>query len=142
MHARLHAGALQSLRRLQHVAELVVVTSRQHVIRAPTLAWVDSHFPAVFSGVHFGNHWALEGVSQSKVDMCAALGADVLVDDNPAYAEECAAAGVRVLLFDWMGGYPWASTPHGPAHPLITRVHDWEAVERAVAALRLEVDAV
>uniref|UniRef100_A0A1D2ABQ3 Uncharacterized protein n=1 Tax=Auxenochlorella protothecoides TaxID=3075 RepID=A0A1D2ABQ3_AUXPR len=128
-------GALESLKRLQPFAELVVVTSRQHVIQEPTLDWVETHFPQVFSSVHFGNHYALEGASLSKVEMCRGAGAQVLVDDNPRYAEECAEEGLHVLLFDWEGGYPWASTPAGPSHPRITRVHDWAGVERELHAL-------
>ena len=48
----------------------MVVTSRQHCIRQPTLAWVQEHFPDVFREVHFGNHWALEGKSKAKSEIC------------------------------------------------------------------------
>ena len=48
----------------------MVVTSRQHCIQQPTLAWVHEHFPNVFSEVHFGNHWALEGKSRAKSEIC------------------------------------------------------------------------
>ena len=64
------AGAFHSLQRLGQSCELVVVTSRQHCIQAPTLAWVEQHFPGVFSEVHFGNHWALEGQSKAKSEIC------------------------------------------------------------------------
>ena len=64
------AGALHSLQRLSKTCELVVVTSRQHCIQQPTLDWVDKHFPGIFSEVHFGNHWALEGKSKAKSEIC------------------------------------------------------------------------
>ena len=48
----------------------MVVTSRQHCIQQPTLAWVEEHFPGVFQEVHFGNHWALEGQSKAKSEIC------------------------------------------------------------------------
>lgn len=41
------------------------------------------------------------------------IGATVLVDDNPRYATECAAAGIDVLLYDWNHGYPWSKTSDG-----------------------------
>ena len=69
-HACCRAGALHSLRRLGQSCDLVVVTSRQHCIRAPTLAWVEQHFPGIFAEVHFGNHWALEGQSKAKSEIC------------------------------------------------------------------------
>lgn len=68
------AGAFHSLQRLGQSCELVVVTSRQHCIQAPTLAWVEQHFPGVFSEVHFGNHWALEGQSKAKSEICRSAG--------------------------------------------------------------------
>ena len=64
------AGALHSLQRLKAVSDLVVVTSRQHVIQKPTLQWLELHYPGIFEEVHFGNHWALEGISKSKSEIC------------------------------------------------------------------------
>lgn len=125
-------GSGETLRRLAHYTDLVVVTSRQHVIRAPTLEWLHSHFPGVFSDVHFGNHFALQGEAKPKSQMCRELGAEILIDDNPRYAMECADQGIQVLLFDWLLQYPWSKTAGGgPHHPLITRVRDWREVEVA-----------
>jgi hypothetical protein len=63
--------------------------------------------------VYFGNHWSLEGVSRKKSDICAAVGAAVLIDDNPSYATECAGAGMHVLLYDWDSSYPWSKLAPG-----------------------------
>ncbi len=41
------------------------------------------------------------------------IGATVLIDDNPQYAKDCAAAGMHVLLYDWKDGYPWSKTEDG-----------------------------
>jgi beta-phosphoglucomutase-like phosphatase (HAD superfamily) len=130
-------GAAPALARMGRYAKLAVVTSRQHVIRDATLDWLDAHFPDVFAagGVHFGNHWALSGTSRTKAEMCAELGASILIDDNPRYAVECAAAGVDVLLYDWEGGYPWAKLGEGEGGDRITVVRDWREVEAAVAAV-------
>ena len=64
------AGALHSLQRLKATNDLVVVTSRQHVIQKPTLKWLELHYPGIFQEVHFGNHWALEGISKPKSEIC------------------------------------------------------------------------
>lgn len=123
-------GAEASLRRLGKSCDLMVVTSRQHVIQEPTLIWLDQNFPGVFPEVHFGNHFALEGTSRKKSEICREIKADVLIDDNPGYAMDCAEAGMQVLLFDWNLKYPWAKTEEcGPHHSNITRVSDWAAVE-------------
>jgi hypothetical protein len=51
------AGAREALAQLSERFRFVVVTSRQHVIRESTLAWLQTHFPGVFHDVLFGNHW-------------------------------------------------------------------------------------
>ncbi|EFN53768.1 hypothetical protein CHLNCDRAFT_10527, partial [Chlorella variabilis] len=114
-------GAYDALVRLRGGCDLMVVTSRQHIIQEPTLDWLDRHFPEVFTEVHFGNHFALEGTSKKKSEICRAIGAEVLIDDNPAYAVECAQAGIHVLLYDWDHAYPWSKTAAGPVHERITR---------------------
>jgi hypothetical protein len=67
----------------------------------------------LFEEVHFGNHFALEGVARPKSEICRSIGARVLIDDNPRYAAECAEAGIHVLLFDWNNAYPWSKTSDG-----------------------------
>lgn len=138
-------GAAEALRTAREFgASLAVVTSRQHVIRQPTLDWLDAHFglPLFDAGVHFGNHWALEGRSTSKSELCGAIGASVLVDDNPGYAAECAEAGMRVLLYDWQGAYPWAKPPAAIGeHPNVEVVKDWGEVEAALRGIAAEVAA-
>lgn len=111
VNAQQHAGAKDALQRLKPHTELVVVTSRQNVIQEVTRDWVDTNFPDIFSEVHFGNHWAKSGASRSKSDMCLDVGADILIDDNPRYAYECATKGMDVLLYNWKHQYPWAQQP-------------------------------
>eukprot|EP00249_Psilotum_nudum_P018462 c26817_g1_i3 orf=723-1592(+) len=63
-------GAYQSLCHLAEFCHLVVVTSRQHVIEKPTLEWIERHYSGIFKEVHFGNHFALEGKSRPKCEIC------------------------------------------------------------------------
>ncbi|KAJ9530448.1 hypothetical protein QJQ45_012424 [Haematococcus lacustris] len=128
-------GAYDSLVRLSETCDLVVVTSRQHVIQDQTLDWIDAHYPGVFQEVYFGNHWSLSGPTRKKSEICQAVGASVLVDDNPGYAMECAAAGIHVLLYDWEQAYPWSKLAAGQHNPLISVVHDWQEVEQRLAVL-------
>ncbi|MCO5604305.1 hypothetical protein L7F22_058470 [Adiantum nelumboides] len=131
-------GAHQSLVQLAEFCDLVIVTSRQHVIRHQTLEWIERHFPRIFSDVYFGNHFALEGEARPKSEICRSIGAEVLIDDNPRYAVECAQHNIEVLLFDHNNSYPWSKTSDGPMHPLITRVQSWEDVESSLLARAYE----
>ena len=67
-------------------------------------------------------HAHMQSTLPACLPACRAIGAEVLIDDNPGYAQECAEAGIHVLLYDWQHGYPWSKTPGGgPTHDRITR---------------------
>ena len=50
---------------------------------------------------------AVQAISTSN-SLRRTIGAGLLIDDNPSYAVECAAAGIHVLLYDWNLSYPWS----------------------------------
>ncbi|KFK29926.1 hypothetical protein AALP_AA7G196200 [Arabis alpina] len=128
-------GAHQTLHKLSRYCDMSVVTSRQNAIKDHTLEWINIHFPGLFKQIHFGNHFALHGESKPKSEICRSFGAEILIDDNPRYAEECANIGMKVLLFDYENTYPWSKSESVDMHPLVTRVHNWEEVEQQILSL-------
>lgn len=40
--------------------------------------------------------FVLQGASRKKSEICASIGAHVLIDDNPSYAIDCASNGIQV----------------------------------------------
>lgn len=127
-------GAQQTLNNLSSFCDLSVVTSRQNVIKDHTIEWLEKHYSGLFKEIHFGNHFALDGESKPKSEICRSMGAKVLIDDNPRYALECAEVGIRVLLFDYQNSYPWCKTDSSNQHPLVTKVHDWKEVEQQLVS--------
>ncbi|XP_074280831.1 uncharacterized protein LOC141605823 [Silene latifolia] len=127
-------GAQKTLNKLSRFCNLSIVTSRQNVIKDHTLGWIAKHYPGLFDEIHFGNHFALDGESKPKSEICRSMGARVLIDDNPRYAIECAEVGIRVLLFDYENSYPWCKTGSSTEHPLVTKVHNWEEVEQQLVS--------
>lgn len=152
------AGAIETLRAHADHCRYVVVTSRQHSIAKQTLEWLSTHYPGIFADVLFGNHWGPSGTTKrTKLDMCRAAGATLLIDDSPAYAAEVASAGITALLF---GDYPWnrgdrheplvlppgggsgaaALLPAAGATeglpPLVHRVSSWAQVSELLGRLR------
>jgi 5'(3')-deoxyribonucleotidase len=126
-------GAHTALQNMRSFANLVVVTSRQHAIQQHTLAWLDANFPGAFDDVLFGNHFALSGAApRGKPELCLEADADVLVDDSPEYAVECANEGLEAVLFDWQWAYPWSKRSGGLPHPRVHRAPTWDAVEQQV----------
>ncbi|KAL6521308.1 hypothetical protein OROGR_017877 [Orobanche gracilis] len=127
-------GAREALQKLSEIFNLSIVTSRQNTIKEHTLEWIEKHYPGVFQEIQFGNHFALDGQSRPKSEICKSLGAKVLIDDNPRYAIECAEVGIKVLLFDYENSYPWCKSDNIPRHPLVTKVHNWKEVEHQLAS--------
>ncbi|XP_073143456.1 uncharacterized protein [Henckelia pumila] len=127
-------GARKALQNLSESCNLSIVTSRQNAIKEHTIEWIEKHYPDLFQEIHFGNHFALDGQSRPKSDICRSLGAKVLIDDNPRYAIECAEVGIKVLLFDYENSYPWCKMENICQHPLVTKVHNWEEVENQLAS--------
>ncbi|KAK4370157.1 hypothetical protein RND71_009632 [Anisodus tanguticus] len=134
-------GARQTLQKLSRFCNLSIVTSRQNAIKDHTIEWIERHYPGLFQDMHFGNHFALNGQSIAKSDMCRplkrfllSLGATVLIDDNPRYAIECAKVGIKVLLFDYENSYPWSKSESLNGHPMVRKVHNWGEVEHQLAS--------
>lgn len=113
--------SITAIKKLAQHYELHVVTGRPNFLAAATQAILDQHFPGLFKSVEFTHFFSEK--ARSKVDVCQALGADILIDDFLHHAESVARCGIQVLLF---GDYPWNQTETLPQN--IERVKDWSAV--------------
>lgn len=124
-------SALERLKQLGH--RLFVVTSRQLVIEEETKRWLDAHYPGLFDGVRFGNHYANQGNPISKPELCRQIGASVIIDDCLEYAQQCAEAEMTVFLFDWDGRYPWNKvSPESGLHHRIQRITSWDDIVNSI----------
>ena len=127
-------GSLEAVHALQELGELHFVTARQEVIAEKTHAWIKKHFGIDKHRIHLGNHWTRESDpnphKRTKAEMCRAIGAEILIDDAPTYALECAQAGMKVLLFDLHGEYKWNKPT--PPHSNISRVCNWKEAMKHV----------
>jgi len=131
-------GAFEALCEMQAWCDLHVVTSRQHVIQDITIEWLSTHYPGIFRSIKFGNHYAREGPTRKKSDLCKEIDADVLIDDNPDYAMDCAASGINVILYNWQNGYPWSRLSEKDDR--IREVTCWSDVPQTLRTMFLEQD--
>lgn len=60
-----------------------LIACRRTIAHAPRCLSKPACCPQLFNEVYFGNHFALEGTSRKKSDICKSIGAGVLIDDNP-----------------------------------------------------------
>lgn len=130
MHIKPKTGAVRALKILKHAGHvLYVITGRPAKGQERTKQWVHDNMPEVFEKIFCTDFHLVSGGEMTKGSICKQIGAQALVDDFPGYAEECLAAGVRVLLFDsfWNQGYALLAG--------MTRVHNWDEVIREIEKL-------
>lgn len=92
--------------------ELHMVTGRQTYLEEVTHRMLDMHLAGVLQTVEHTNYYADEEgsglVMRTKGEVCAALGADVLVDDHIVHGQSVLEYGLKeVIVF---GNYPWNCT--------------------------------
>lgn len=114
-------GSIEALKSLKDRYLLDIITSRPEAVRECTHAWIDRFFPNTFRTFHFTNGF---GASQNtrkrlKSEVCAEIGAAVLVEDALGHATDVSEKGIPVLLPD----RPWNQ---GPLPTGVTRVHSWD----------------
>ena len=64
---------------------MILVTARPSSLEKQTRGRLDKHFPNIFSQYKFGSIYHSTGITRSKAEMCAEIGADLFIDDNMRY---------------------------------------------------------
>lgn len=113
--------ALLHLKKLGH--KLFIVTGREDYTKEITQAWIQKHFPNIFSGIYHTNAY-VNGIKRIKKSVvCSQLEALVIIDDDMMHITDCLESGIKVIVFD----NPWNQ---GDFSNEINRVSKWtEAVE-------------
>ena len=117
-------GAISILKKLKEKNELVVVTSRGQSVVDMTYRSLESHFPDIFSDVHFVPLWGSDKKA-TKASICNDIGASYLIDDSVEHCKLAAEADINSILF---GDYGWNRFQHLPRR--ITRCKTWQEVWR------------
>lgn len=132
-------GAYEVLQELSEQHHLVIATSRRLQMKTDTLAWIDEHFPGIFtsSTVHFAGIWDEGGSDHSivmtKADLITQIGADILIDDQLKHCIAVAETGRNALLF---GDYTWNQQPILPSG--VVRCLGWDDVRSEIGRIANE----
>lgn len=98
-----YAEAVDAVKRLARRHELHLVTGRGSNVEAVTQAMVDEHFTSLFVSMeHTGSYKQPDGtfIRRTKGEVCKAINADILIDDNLDHARSVIEHGIdTVLLF-------------------------------------------
>lgn len=121
---------IEALTYLASLDELHMVTGRQSYLEAVTHRMLGTHLPGVFQSVEHTNYYAGEEgsglITRTKGEVCAAIGADALVDDHIVHGQSVLEHGVKEVVV-W-GDYPWNRTQRLGAG--MVRCVNWQEVFR------------
>lgn len=113
--------ARRVVRALKQKYDIVFITSRPTYQEVASRRWLDEHIDASIP-LYMSYHPGVNDTARSKGEICADLGATLLIDDNIANCQSAIDYGVDALLF---GSYGW--NEHAPKH--MKRCATWNEVE-------------
>lgn len=99
---------IESLQYLASVDELHMVTGRQTYLEEATHRMLERYLPGVFTTVEHTNYYLVQGSelkTRTKGEVCAQIGADILVDDHVDHGLSVLENGLKEVIV-W-GNYPW-----------------------------------
>lgn len=108
------------IKNLSKKHKIIVITSRPKTIKNETEKWIKKYFSSI-KEIYFTKEHYL-GKTKTKTEICKEINAEIIIEDNLGWAENCAENGIRVLLFN----YPW--NQREKLHPLIKRVNSWKEI--------------
>jgi 5'(3')-deoxyribonucleotidase len=120
-------GTIKAVKQLASDHELHLVTARDSTVMLVTQQMVDTYFPGCFASIEH------VGADASKGDICARIGAKVMIDDNVGHLETASENGVGLLI--WFGKYAWQEVQKERAQSLIglRSCHNWQDVVGVVS---------
>jgi len=118
-------GAKQAISYLLKKHRLTLITARPYDIETHSKEWLKKHFPNKFKAIHHTN-WVIDHgkVISKKSEICIKTGVEVMIEDGLEFANDCASAGIKVILLDM----PWNQTQI--LHKNIKRVYSWKEIKK------------
>lgn len=123
--------AALSINQLSRKNELYVLTSRPEISRSQTETWIAKHFPLLLQNLYFTSDFHPNN-SKPKSGLCLDLRIELMLEDAPDYALECAESGIKTLLFK----KPWNKKVR---HKNITRVENWQEALKEISSTNLYI---
>lgn len=121
--------AVEAINFLKEEHELFIITARQSYIKEETYKWLDTHFSDSFSAIYFAEHYGLkDSNNKRKSSICLDSKIELMLDDHPECALDCANCGINAFLFS----KPWNKSV---SHKRIIRVNSWIEVLKTIKLL-------
>ena len=118
-----HPDCLEHMKKLGVLGhELIIITSRQLIGEDETRAWLDKHFPNMFSQLHMMDGHVKTERAGGKGALCEELGVDVFIEDSAANANSAKSVKKVFLL-----SYPW--NRKAKLADNVERVNNWDELD-------------
>jgi phosphoglycolate phosphatase-like HAD superfamily hydrolase len=112
---------VRSLKQQWH--ELYVITARGDDLQEATIAWIEKHYPKMFSDIILANHYNEN--HRCKWDLCSYLWSQLMIEDTIHNAEKVSAQNVPVIMPE----KPWNAL-YVATSPLIHKASDYKQIEQ------------
>lgn len=122
------AGAFEAITNLAKEHTITFVTARYGPTREKTPIWLKNSFPNMNCNLIFAESF-LQNRLSAKADICKEKKIDIMIEDHPEYASECARAGITTLLLT----QPWNKNQE--LIPNLIRAHNWQEIEKVITEL-------
>ena len=118
--------AIKSLKSLIKKYELIIITGRPVRFKWKVQSWLKNKINRDLKIINAGE-WH-KGQGASKMEICKELNIQILLEDAPNTALDCAKNGIKVILFN----KPWN---HEVKHKFILRVENWKEAMKEINKL-------
>lgn len=121
-------GAAETLSRLKASCDVIAVTSRRSCTEIMTKQWLSKNLDGLVDNLYFSGAYdnlRPNSHTHTKGEICADLGVDVLIDDQPKHCLGVSEHGIKAVLF---GDYSWNRGVE--ISDKIRRASSWDEVAR------------
>ncbi len=121
-------GAIDGIKKISKKHTISFITSRPTFLEQKTKRWIKHYLPNYNFITYFTNQYTPHNISKlKKSDICKKLNINLIIDDAPVNALDCASNNIRVLLFT----RPWNTEMQNNEY--ITRVNSWKEIVKNLA---------
>ena len=120
-------GSSEIINNLNEQHEIVFITSRPKEHKEATKRYMKKYFPDELKIIHseeMDKNVGRGGDIVTKGDICEEEGVDVMIEDNPRYARDCAERGIFVFVLE----KPWNEEQDFEDYRNIEKISHWNEI--------------
>ena len=97
----------ESMKFLTNIADLYIVTGRQHYAKDLTYDFINQFYPNIFTDIILTKSYSLVDKEELKFNVCNSINANIMIDDNEKVLKDCLEFSLTTPLM--YGDYDWTA---------------------------------